>query len=201
MSQPQQGFPNVSAPFVGNNGQITSPWRQLLLSLWSRTGASQGGVLVPSGQIIAYAGTVAPTGWLLCNGNAIDRITYAALFAAIGTVWGVGDGSSTFNIPNLVGRTLLGNSVAYALGSSGGQASITLTTAQLPAHSHGITDPGHVHASVVSASNVTSGSSAGGVSAGNTSSATTGITVNNTGSGNPIPSLPPYAAIQWLIKT
>jgi len=62
----------------------------------------------PPGTVVAFAGPVVPTGWLLCNGDAKSRSTYAALFAAIGTVHGAGDGASTFNLPDYRGRFLRG---------------------------------------------------------------------------------------------
>lgn len=66
------------------------------------------GMLMPIGSIVAYAGSSAPTGWVLCDGTAISRTTYATLFAAISTNFGVGDGSSTFNVPDLRGRVIVG---------------------------------------------------------------------------------------------
>ncbi len=66
------------------------------------------GMLVPIGSILAYSGASAPTGWVLCDGAAISRTTYATLFAAIGTSFGTGDGSTTFNVPDLRGRVLVG---------------------------------------------------------------------------------------------
>lgn len=57
----------------------------------------------PAGIVQMFAGSVAPTGWLFCDGAAINRVTYANLFAAIGTDWGVGDGSTTFNVPDMRG--------------------------------------------------------------------------------------------------
>jgi len=62
----------------------------------------------PPGAIMAYAASTAPTGWLLCDGSAVSRTTYATLFAAISTVWGTGDGSTTFNVPDLRGQFLRG---------------------------------------------------------------------------------------------
>lgn len=64
--------------------------------------------LVPAGVVMAFAGATAPTGWLLCNGSAISRSTYADLFAAIGVAHGYGDNSTTFNLPNYSGRFLRG---------------------------------------------------------------------------------------------
>jgi microcystin-dependent protein len=62
----------------------------------------------PPASVVAYAGSSAPTGWLLCDGTAVSRATYATLFALIGTTYGVGDGSTTFNVPDLRGRTVVG---------------------------------------------------------------------------------------------
>lgn len=62
----------------------------------------------PAGTVVAYAGTTAPTGWLLCNGATVSRTTYAALFAATGSSFGAGDGSSTFHLPDFRGRFLRG---------------------------------------------------------------------------------------------
>jgi len=96
----------------------------------------------PTGSILDYAGTVAPSGYLNCNGAAVSRTVYANLFAAIGTVWGVGDGSSTFNLPNLSRRTTIGSggtstsTISNIVGSTGGAETHTLITSEMPAHTH-----------------------------------------------------------------
>lgn len=83
---------------------------------------------LPTGTIQMYGGASAPTGWLLCNGSAISRSVYSTLFSAIGTSYGAGDGSTTFNIPDLVGRVPVGlssggPSIINTLGNSDGLAS------------------------------------------------------------------------------
>lgn len=78
----------------------------------------------PTGALIAYAGTTAPAGWLLCYGQAVSRTTYADLFALTGTVYGVGDGSTTFNLPDYRGRALVG------LDNLGGSSANRITSAQ-----------------------------------------------------------------------
>lgn len=109
---------------------------------------------VPSGVINAYAGATPPTGWLLCDGSAVSRTTYAKLFSAIGTTYGSGNGSTTFNLPDLRGRIMVGldnlggtsanritASEADTLGGSGGEEMHTLNIAEMPMHSHaGTTD-------------------------------------------------------------
>ncbi len=84
-----------------------------------------------------FAGSTAPSYWLICDGSAVSRTTYADLFAAIGTTYGTGDGSTTFNLPNFGGRTAIGANTTYVLGASGGEATHTLTYNEMPAHAHG----------------------------------------------------------------
>ena len=78
-----------------------------------------GQPLLPVGIVQAFAGTTIPTGWLLCDGSAVSRTTYANLFACIGTTYGTGDGSTTFNLPNLIDKFIQGNSVAGTEHSAG----------------------------------------------------------------------------------
>ena len=98
----------------------------------------------PIGSIVAYGGAAAPTHWLLCDGTAVNRTTYAKLFTAISTAYGVGDGATTFNVPDIRGRALImvdgaanrnTHANADTLGGAGGVE--TLTTAQLAVHAHG----------------------------------------------------------------
>lgn len=101
------------------------------------------------------ASSAPQTGWQICYGQAISRTTYAALFAAIGTLYGAGDGSTTFNVPDCRGRiragadnmggTAAGVLSGYTIGTSGGVQSSAIGTVNLPAHNHGISDPGHYH--------------------------------------------------------
>jgi len=78
------------------------------------------GAGVPVGSIMPYGGASAPIGWLLCQGQAVNRATYSSLFAILGTAYGAGDGSTTFNLPNLQIRFPLGSGSGYALGAAGG---------------------------------------------------------------------------------
>lgn len=108
---------------------------------------STGGYpLVPVGTVMAFAGSSAPEGWLLCDGSAVSRITYANLWAALSTTYGAGDNSTTFNIPDAMGRTVVGAGTGSGLTSrtiaaKSGSESVTLTGAQsgIAAHGHGNT--------------------------------------------------------------
>ena len=95
----------------------------------------------PVGAILPFGGSNPPSGYLICNGQAVSRIDYAELFAIIGTSFGAGDGSVTFNIPNLKGKTVVGydaNDTDFnAMGKSGGEKAHTLSVSEMPSHNHG----------------------------------------------------------------
>lgn len=100
-------------------------------------------LLIPKGMLSPFAGSSAPTGWLLCNGTAVSRTTYSALFAVVGTTYGVGDNSTTFNLPDLLGRAPVGAGAgsgltSRTLGTKLGAESTTLTSSHIPQHSHTI---------------------------------------------------------------
>ncbi len=104
----------------------------------------------PVGTLLPYLGSSAPDGYLMANGDAVSRTGVTAdLFGVIGTTYGVGDGSTTYNLPNLNGRVPVGRDASQtefdALGKIGGAKTVTLTQAQLAVHTHGVTDPTHNH--------------------------------------------------------
>ncbi|MFR8269331.1 MAG: tail fiber protein, partial [Oscillospiraceae bacterium] len=112
------------------------------------------------GIIKINASSTVPGGYLPCDGRAISRTTYANLFKVIGTTYGAGDGSTTFNVPNLNGRVVVGKSSSTftALGQTGGEINSTLSTANLPAHTHTVTSKGTVSSSFTGSSVTTSSS-------------------------------------------
>ena len=99
--------------------------------------------IVPPGMIAPYAGKTAPEGWLLCDGSAVSRTTYAALYAAIGTTYGAGNGSTTFTLPDLRGRVPAGANASNALASKAGADSKNITKANLPNEKLKIADNGN----------------------------------------------------------
>ena len=120
---------------------------------WRCVSYTPAGRDAPCGVVVPYAGTAAPSGWLLCYGQAVSRTTYAGLFAILSTTYGTGDGSSTFNLPDLRGRVIAGQddmggtsanrltgvtgSVdGDVLGGTGGEETHTLSTAEMPSHTH-----------------------------------------------------------------
>lgn len=180
--------------------------------------------LVPAGTINQTARATAPTGYLLCDGSAISRTTYSALFDAIGTAYGSGDGSSTFNIPNLKGKVPVGRDSSQTefdtLGETGGAKTHTLTESEMPSHTH-IQDSHNHSQNAHSHSNnggEGSGSSKRDAAAGSdgwkagyysstlsigsttaTNNATT-ATNQNTGGGAAHNNLQPYVVLNYMIK-
>jgi len=196
------------------------------LSVGGNLTVSGSSTIVPAGVIQMWPTASPPTGFLLCTGAAVSRTTYAALFAVVGTTFGAGDGSTTFNLPNYTNRMPYGTTV----GATGGSADSTLpshthtATVSDPTHNHTATvsDPTHSHTQVgqVTGSFLYAG---GGGNPGvgvpysasaNTAPASTGITVANSPASTGISvsnstqgvsptgtNLPPYLGINFIIKT
>ena len=106
----------------------------------------------PAGALMPFAGAAAPAGYLACDGSAVSRTTYAALYAAIGTTYGAGDGSTTFNVPDLERRVIAGaggsatSTLGNTVGATGGAETHTLVSAEMPRHTHNISSaPSHTH--------------------------------------------------------
>jgi len=170
---------------------------------------------VPTGTVLAFAGSSAPSGYLLANGQSVSTTTYAALFNVIGYTYGGFGGS--FNVPDLRGRAVAGYDPgngsgrltgstsqgvsASALGNTGGEQAHTQLVSEMLSHNHSISDPGHSHL-------IQAGTGSGNLQGGGTNSppaitesATTGITINNTGGGNAFNVVQPTIVLNYIIKT
>ena len=123
---------------IDNTGHITSP---TITSL-----QNQNLLYGPTGSVIAFAGSSAPNGWLLCDGSAVSRADNSLLFSVIGTTFGSGNGSTTFNLPDLRSRVIVGKAETVATGAAtlGTNDGIAESSRRLT-HSHSATMPGHYH--------------------------------------------------------
>jgi len=159
---------------------------------------------VLTGSMQMWPTATAPTGYLLCAGSAVSRTTYATLYAVIGTTYGIGDGTTTFNLPDLRGRSPFGVSGSYALASTGGSADAIVVS---HTHTATSTDSGHTHG--YTAPSLSPNNAAGSIPDYiTTTSATTATgnanittTVAATGSSGTGANLSPYLAINFIIKT
>lgn len=144
---------------------------------------------VPTGSIIAFGAAAAPTDWLLCNGAAVSRVTYSTLFGIISTTYGIGDGSTTFNLPDLKGKVPVGLDAGQAefdaLAEVGGEKTHTLIIAEIPPHVHTIATK--FESGLI---DIDSGTAAD-------ASKNTG----STGGGGAHNNLQPYLVINYIIKT
>ena len=164
-----QGSSTFTELAIGTAGQVLKVNSGATAPEWGQVptaGIADDAVTLPklafdlTGVITAFGGSSAPTGWLLCDGSAVSRSTYADLFAIVSTTYGNGDGSTTFNVPNLKGKVPVGKDAAQTefdtLGETGGAKTVTLSSSEMPSHVHnvsaythtsssGSTDIGHTH--------------------------------------------------------
>ncbi len=174
---------------------------------------------VPSGSVFCMAVATVPSGYLECNGAAVSRTTYAALFAVIGTAYGTGDGSSTFNLPDLRGEFIRG--FDNGRGVDSGRSIASSQSSQFGQHNHNVsasssssvTDPGHKHTMNFNLGNLISSGGAFGMKDSGTAdrmnTATTGISVSTTtsisqsnrgGTSNSSETRPRSIAMMYIIK-
>jgi len=132
-------FVNLTTGAVTNTGSLSSGTTSLGGLTTTDTSTFD---FLPTGMICWITPGQDGTGWLECGGQAISRTTYATLFSTIGTLYGVGDGSTTFNVPDMSRRTLIGaggtavSGPANTVGATGGAESHTLSSSEMPAHNH-----------------------------------------------------------------
>lgn len=160
----------------------------------------------PPGVISMWSTAVAPNGFLLCQGQAVSRTTYARLYAVIGTTYGAGNGSTTFNVPNLQGRVPVGQDSTQTefdvLGETGGAKTHTLSQAEMPSHAH--THSGHSWAWGPSGNVHIKIDAQGGSGSANQlhtwQNQPGWETVNATGGGGAHNNIQPYLVLNYIIK-
>lgn len=144
--------------------------------------------VLPTGIMLPYGGAAPPTGFLLCDGSAVSRVTFSALFSVLSTFYGLGDGSTTFNLPDKRGRTSIGAGTGPGLTARtrGNKMGAENDTAPLPIHTHPFT----------AGQNAPSGVFAGGGDKGVVSS-----TTGSAGTGGTHNTMQPSEVDLWIIKT
>lgn len=125
-------------PVVGPNGLISAQFQRWVTELIAELEST----VFPVGMVGSTFSATEPSGWKFLNGQALDQDDFAELYAVIGNTFG--GTSTTFNLPDLTDKGLIGAGT-ISLKGTGGSNSLTLTVAQLPAHSHAVTDAGHTH--------------------------------------------------------
>lgn len=166
----------------------------------AKLAASVAAALVPAGAMLPFGGSgAAPTGFLLCDGSAVSRTTFAALFTAIGISHGAGDGSTTFNVPNMARRVPVGKggagtaTLANTVGATGGEEAHALTGAENGPHVHG---PGAGNAFI----DTVIGGGGSGFSGGTDAISRDGSTAS-AGSGTAHNTMQPSLVVGYIIKT
>lgn len=216
----------LKLPEAGPQILITSAGPQIL-TLYFFTGVFPGSqyatnylavqttaaLAVRTGIVEFFAGQPVniPANSLLADGSAVSRATYSGLFSKIGTIWGPGDGTTTFNLPNVNGRMIVGAGAASgltnrAVGVTGGVESVGLLAANNGPHSHAVSDPGHAHNYIGGPNPAGTGTVGAAGQSGNayfmgTQPAFTGISIVSQGSGTPHENMPPFAAMTAIIWT
>ncbi len=203
----RRGTTSQNNSFTGAVGEISIDTATDAIIL--HDGSSAGGIeIVPSGTIVAFGNTTAPTGWLACNDAAISRSTYARLFATIGTSFGVGDGSSNFNVPDLRDRVPLGygsnmtslGAATTGIAASAVMASANKTDATTPTGTTGSTTQSVSTTTATFATSAKDSSQSTAVTAVNTSAHTHSIpalTIDSFSVNTTLPS----QVVQYIIKT
>jgi microcystin-dependent protein len=163
-------------------------------------------LLMPVGVVLPYGSSSAPSGWLNCQGQELHRGDYPDLFAVIGTTYGAGDGSTTFNLPNLAGRVVVGQGsgaglTSRAMGATGGVEAHALNTNEMPSHTHTSNAVGGTLGLMTADGSNTAG---GGLDASATEpnlyAAPAALSINSAGSGAAHNNMQPFAVLNYIIR-
>ena len=159
------------------------------------------GDTLPVGSVIEWTGTQTPQNWLLCDGREVSRTTYSELFAVIGTVWGAGDGATSFNLPDYRDKFVLGAGGEVDLAETGGEKEVTLTLNEVPPHYHYLNNNGNDDTRLTMNAAHTGGNNYN-VYMDSVTSTENGpyIKTNNSGGGQSHNNMPPYVGTYYIIK-
>ena len=179
-------------PNAGSNFSFMGTTQLLSVPYALVSGSSQKSGDLPVGTVNMFAGSQPPTGWLVCDGSAISRSQYSTLFALIGTTYGIGNGSTTFNLPDARGRFPLAagqgsNLTSRNLADKGGEEQHTMTINELVSHNH-------TYGQQVG----NAGGGGGGANVNGNSNS--GWTTDNKGGSQPFPIMPPFVTFNFVIK-
>lgn len=156
--------------------------------------AQVSGDTLPIGTVLPYTNETAPENWLVCDGSELDRTEYNHLFAIIGTTFGEGDGSTTFNLPNIKGRTIVGldaeDTDFNAIGKTIGEKTHTLTVEEMPKHSHALATPQYYYGE----------SNTGSIYGSNTTTSQFTRNTNTSGNNQPHNNIQPSFVGVYIIK-
>jgi microcystin-dependent protein len=163
-------------------------------------------MLMPVGVVLPYVSSNAPNGWLNCQGQAVHRGDYPDLFAVIGTTYGAGNGSTTFNLPNLAGRVVVGQGsgadlTSRNMGATGGVESHVLNINEIPSHSHGSNAVGSTLGLMTANGQNTAGA---GLDASavepNLFAAPAALSIDSAGGGGAHNNMQPFAVLNYIIR-
>ncbi len=198
---------SIGSPAGRTHHHAAMRWRialalMLVLPLASTTSMhAQAGFV---GQVKLFSGTFAPQGWHDCDGSLLSIAQHQALFSLIGTIYG-GDGQTTFALPDLRGRAVVGAGQgpglsSYTIGESSGVESVTLTQTQIPAHSHALQAAATLGATASPAGAVPAASPDGvGAYTATPDAAMHAATLESAGGSQPHPNMQPFLAIRYII--
>lgn len=195
----QNGKDGLGVPTGGTTGQVLAKKSNTDNDTeWvDQTGGTGGGDSIPVGTIVEYSGNELPTGYLSCDGQEVSRSEYSSLFDVIGTTYGSGDGSTTFNLPNLKGKVAVGideNDTDFdELAKSGGEKKHTLTITEMPSHTHSSNN------AIVTGKAELQGLS-GGAAWTDTGGVGRGLVTSSSGSNASHNNLQPYIVLKYIIK-
>lgn len=198
-------MPTTTTEGTGN-GSVENIRRKIQNSVVREENLFPPEMLMPVGAVLPYASSSAPNGWMNCQGQELYRGDYPDLFAVIGTTYGAGDGSTTFKLPNLSGRVIVGQGSGVdltprSMGTTGGAETHTLTTGEMPSHSHTSNAVGGTLGLMTADGNNTAG---GGLDTSavepNLYAAPAALSIDSAGTGGAHNNMQPFAVLNYIIK-